>query len=144
MKKLEMTNNEIVQSYNNAVSKGMQISILADLNATSPKTIKGILRDAGIELPRGPLPKTKKEDKPMEKVETKDNCEGGVCVLPFVPDKHLPPMEITNVKKPTPRKLWMMARQVELKTYLQQQLNALLEIDEELMQEYNQLAGELK
>ena len=131
MKKLEMTNSEIVKSYNNAEQKGIQITILAELNDTTNAHIKSILRDAGVELPRGPLPKTKKEEKPVIEIvsaaDVMDTCEGGVCEL--------------RPKKPMSKEVWLMARQVELKAYLADQLNAMNEVDLELVAEYNEMVG---
>lgn len=174
MKKLEMTNSEIVKSYNNAEQKGIQITILAELNDTTNAHIKSILRDAGVELPRGPLPKAKKakesgkpkppkpypvmkmhegtlkeemkeelvkfvhdakENKPVIEIKsTTDECEGGVCELPK-PGDYKP-------KKPMSKEVWLMARQVELKAYLADQLNAMNEVDLELVAEYNERLGE--
>lgn len=54
---MEMTNQEIVRRYLNADSKKSQVEILADLNATDPKTIRDILIEAGVMKKSGPKPK---------------------------------------------------------------------------------------
>ena len=55
---MEMTNSEICRNYRDSKKKRAQITILAELNNTNPKTIKAILKDGGAlgEKP-GPKPK---------------------------------------------------------------------------------------
>ena len=50
-----MTPYEICKNYRDSKNKREQIMILAELNCTDQATIKMILRDGGLELPRGPL-----------------------------------------------------------------------------------------
>lgn len=47
---MEMSDKEILRSYNNADSKSKQIKILADLNACSTQQIKDVLSSNGIKL----------------------------------------------------------------------------------------------
>lgn len=47
---MEMSDKEILRSYNNAESKSKQIKILADLNACSTQQIKDVLSSNGIKL----------------------------------------------------------------------------------------------
>ena len=46
---MQMTNEEIVRSYNEAANKNKQIRILADLNCTSPSEIQTVLAKAGVK-----------------------------------------------------------------------------------------------
>ena len=46
---MQMTNEEIVRSYNEAANKSKQIKILADLNCTSPSEIQTVLAKAGVD-----------------------------------------------------------------------------------------------
>lgn len=57
---MQMTDGEILRSYNNAESKSKQIGILADLNATTKDEIKKILLVNGVEFPKAGRPKKKK------------------------------------------------------------------------------------
>lgn len=52
-----MTDGEIITSYKQAKNRKKQIGILAELNDTTPDTIKDILVKAGIALP-APLNRT--------------------------------------------------------------------------------------
>lgn len=54
---MEMTNNEIVRSYQSAKKKRDQIKILADLNCTTTDDIKEILKNGGVNMPGGAHPK---------------------------------------------------------------------------------------
>ena len=47
---MEMSDKEILRSYNDAASKSKQIKILADLNACSTQQIKDVLSRNGIKL----------------------------------------------------------------------------------------------
>lgn len=47
---MEMSDQEILRSYNDAASKSKQIKILADLNACSTQQIKDVLSSNGIKL----------------------------------------------------------------------------------------------
>lgn len=47
---MEMSDKEILRSYNDAASKSKQIKILADLNACSTQQIKDVLSSNGIKL----------------------------------------------------------------------------------------------
>lgn len=70
---MEMTPFEICQNYREAKNKREQIMILAQINCTDQATIKMILKDEGLELPRGPVkgqkqqPHKRKAEKPEEK-----------------------------------------------------------------------------
>ena len=60
-KKLEMTTEEIVRSYREALDKRHQIEVLADLNVCSKDVIRRVLIDGGVkhqELPRQPKKKS--------------------------------------------------------------------------------------
>ncbi len=45
---MQMPNEEIVRSYNEAANKSKQIKILADLNCVSPSEIQVVLAKAGV------------------------------------------------------------------------------------------------
>ena len=46
---MQMTNEDIVRSYNEAKNKSKQIKILAELNCVSPSEIRMVLVNAGVE-----------------------------------------------------------------------------------------------
>lgn len=66
---MEMSNREIASMYRNAKYPKMQITILADLNCTTPDVIREILRSEGIDAPKKKYKKRKKkEEKEMAAV----------------------------------------------------------------------------
>jgi hypothetical protein len=62
--KMEMSEAEIVKSYNEAAFKGSQIGILADLNGCKPSEIHAILEKHGIDITKPENKKTKRGRKP--------------------------------------------------------------------------------
>lgn len=74
---MQMTEQEIVRSYREAADPNKQISILAQLNCTNPKTIRDILRDHGVAFP-GPKPKA---DKPTTPTVFREKSEKPTKVL---------------------------------------------------------------
>lgn len=58
-KKLEMTPEEIVRSYREALDKKQQIEVLADLNVCSKEVIRKVLIENGVKLQE--LPRQRKK-----------------------------------------------------------------------------------
>lgn len=66
---MNMSDNEIIQSYSGAVNKFKQVGILADLNCVSNKEMAEWLADHGQEVDGRYLPKKKPEEPASQKAK---------------------------------------------------------------------------
>lgn len=132
---MEMTKNEIVRNYREAKDKRGQITILAHLNACRVDEIKQILKDAGETLPRGPITKKSAKETAEPKMASSD------APADYKDGKEAAfPTKTKAPEKPISYNRWLRARQKDIASYLQHALSRLSVLDDDLVNEYQDLA----
>lgn len=82
MAKMQMSEQEIVKSYEKATKKRDQIKILSELNACSREDIREILRAHGCEVPAtGNRYTAKKKETPQDELKEELRMAGGVITI---------------------------------------------------------------
>ncbi len=81
---MQMTESEIVRSYNQADKKREQIRILSELNCCEKSVIRQILRDNGIQVAEPGNRYTKKQEQPIETEPKPEKITVPESVVSFV------------------------------------------------------------
>lgn len=85
MRNLEMTDSEIVKSYENAIDPRVQINILAELNCTNKATICKVLKRNGVVIP--PEPKKNHKGGRPRKYRIEEDVEAPIVGTPTGEEK---------------------------------------------------------